>query len=77
MWEFVKLLFSTRINKIDKIIVFILATQFLLISTSWLGVNIFTMFWGIMSPVTFSYLLIRVHCIEFIKFHEALKKAKL
>ncbi|EJQ97474.1 hypothetical protein II5_05939, partial [Bacillus cereus MSX-A1] len=33
MWKFVKLLFSTRINNMDKIILFILATQLLLIST--------------------------------------------
>ncbi|GAB6441384.1 hypothetical protein bcgnr5390_65330 [Bacillus luti] len=77
MWKFVKILFSTRINNMDKIVVFILATQFLLISTSWLRVNIFTMIWGIMIPVTFSYLIIRVLCIEFVKFHEALNNSKL
>lgn len=77
MWKFVKLLFSTRINNMDKIILFILVTQFLLISTGWLRVNIFTMIWGIMTPITFSYLIIRVFCIEFVKFHEALNKSKL
>ncbi|MED2241372.1 hypothetical protein P4W10_30105, partial [Bacillus thuringiensis] len=69
--------FSTRINNMDKIILFILATLLLLISTSWLRINIFTMIWGIMIPVTFFYLIIRVFCIEFVKFHEALNTSKL
>ncbi|AFQ19613.1 hypothetical protein BTG_31383 (plasmid) [Bacillus thuringiensis HD-771] len=77
MSKFVKLLFSTRINNMDKIILFILATLLLLISTSWLRINIFTMIWGIMIPVTFFYLIIRVFCIEFVKFHEALNTSKL
>ncbi|MED2241555.1 hypothetical protein P4W10_31060, partial [Bacillus thuringiensis] len=62
MSKFVKLLFSTRINNMDKIILFILATLLLLISTSFLRINIFTMIWGIMIHVTFFYLIIRVFC---------------
>ncbi|WP_249268331.1 hypothetical protein [Bacillus thuringiensis] len=52
----------------DKIILFILATQFLLISTSWLRVNIFTMIWGIILPVTVSYLLIRFAASRLLNF---------
>ncbi|SCC24278.1 Protein of unknown function [Bacillus cereus] len=47
MWKFVKLLFSPRINKMDKISVFILVTQYLLISSGWLEHNFFTIIWGI------------------------------
>ncbi len=68
MRKFVKLLFSNRINNMDKIILFILATQFLLISTSWLRVNIFTMIWGIILPVTVSYLLIRFAASRLLNF---------
>lgn len=67
MGNYIKLLWATRINYVDKIVGSIQITHILLLLMGWLEGNLITVIWGLTVYVSILYLIIRVPLYIFVK----------
>lgn len=67
MGNFIKLLWASRINYVDKIVGSIQITHILLLLMGWLEENLITVIWGLTVYVSILYLIIRVPLYIFVK----------
>ncbi|MEB9673951.1 MULTISPECIES: hypothetical protein [Bacillus cereus group] len=77
MGNFIKLLWSSRINYVDKIVGSIQITHILLLLMGWLEGNLIKVIWGLTVYVSILYLIIRVPLYIFVKVLVASKTSNM
>ncbi|WP_257142617.1 hypothetical protein [Bacillus wiedmannii] len=76
MKRFVKYLLTPRIQRLDMVFGFLIAINFIIISSDLLEHAFFVILLRLMIPVTFSYLVIRAYLFVFGDFLESFKNPK-
>lgn len=76
MKRFVKYLLTPRIQRLDMVFGFLIAINFIIISSDLLEHAFFIILLRLMIPVTFSYLVIRAYLFVFGDFLESFKNPK-